>query len=708
MHLFLRRSVPNALSLLLLCALTLFLSHYFDTSAKTEPDTRFYIGLARQTSQTGLIRSLPQAENIGWASHFPETRFLFIQLATLMYRLGGEKAIFALTPFLSFLILLCLFIILRTFVSRSIALMLILCTILCVPVFASRLAIFRPYLLAASFFLVILYGIINSKPHLSMIGTLLFALSYHALYIPLFIIAFCIAFGVICRSVNQGSGERWFKSVLFMIAGLLLGIVLNPYFPENLSLALDSLSFAVAASDIPPYDQALEMQAQSFPSFLQTHLFPLFCFVAGALHLLGSMAEKRNLLAFLKEKDSQSIFFLFFFGLGLWVLTAYCPRGREYAVLVTLVFLGPVFRSLKSKKTLYPATLLLMVVWTGFSAVAAYRKADTTPFKPELVFEAIDHIPKAAEGKKVFNCEWYVPSLLYYRRPDLRFVDISDPTWLKNTSPALFSLRNQLAEGKIAYPYGVIHYAFASDYVLCNRVPIVLQLEKDPHFRRLYPSQEIVDKSFTEPLFFVYEVTPHAITNLAFNFETQQKEPGHWKALPRPTDLPKNQWSPYINLNLADEKSIHTTTEMTTQEKCVTVRPTQDELTHHQGASILGLGGGERIDLSWNKRQLFSSRTRPSKPNWLQILVPLPGKLLPNDELEARVCSRMNSPLFGFALSFWTQDELENTCRHKIASHPTNLPARSLSHTPPFTDRPSRTCLADYAVLDASSSWRMP
>jgi len=87
----------------------------------------------------------------------------------------------------------------------------------------------------------------------------------------------------------------------------------------------------------------------------------------------------------------------------------------------------------------------------------------------------------------VFNCAWASPPYILYRRPDLRFVDILDPSFLWSSSRELFDLRTQIRTGRTADPYDLLRTLFRADYVFCSDPALFGQLQRDPRFRRLYP-----------------------------------------------------------------------------------------------------------------------------------------------------------------------------------------------------------------------------
>jgi hypothetical protein len=100
-------------------------------------------------------------------------------------------------------------------------------------------------------------------------------------------------------------------------------------------------------------------------------------------------------------------------------------------------------------------------------------------------FSAISAIP-AGPGRKVYTCQWDAGAYLLFARPDLRFVDLLDPTFLWQAAPDKYLLRERLNRGASAQPQVDLRRAFRADYVLCGSTGLVAQMRSDPaHFREL-------------------------------------------------------------------------------------------------------------------------------------------------------------------------------------------------------------------------------
>ena len=71
-------------------------------------------------------------------------------------------------------------------------------------------------------------------------------------------------------------------------------------------------------------------------------------------------------------------------------------------------------------------------------------------------------------------------------RPDMRFVDLLDPSFLWKASPQKYLARLGLIKGAFRDPYPILRDAFHADYVLCASPELIRQMDADPrHFRSI-------------------------------------------------------------------------------------------------------------------------------------------------------------------------------------------------------------------------------
>ncbi len=633
-----------------LIVVTVFAAVFYHVSpvAKGDPDRYFHLAIARQISEQGMLRSLPQVENLKWGNAYPNGYFLFSLLTGAAYRMGGERAALFVGPILVVLLLAILFIFACEWVEPWLAAWIALAGILC-PEFALRAVAFRPHLLGIALAIPLVIAIYKQRPFWVLLLSALFSLSYHAFYIPLLFLLVSVAAEIFYR-------ERVTSIVLWGLAGLALGIFLNPSFPHHLQSLQVNLGSAFGWV-LGPTEASVEVQPLSWGEMLGS--FSYFFIILGyGLWEISTGARK--------ERDVALILTAcLFWGLGL--ITG---RAIELAVPLSLVAIAVIVG--KSGHRLRLQAIVPMLGIPFLLPFSLFLLKEPMESSPTREFEALRQIPATEKGKKVFNCDWETGSLVLYQRPDLRFVDLLDAHFLQYSDPSLHSARLSLKQGIVGFPYGIIRNLFDADYILCKNPGLNAQLDLDPHFKRLYP------RVGSLPGPYLFQVSSKPLSNFLTRFEAAEFPPAEKQTYVFLTPKKALGWvevspqapSPFLDLyswiqEIGEEIAVEGSV------LCAAVRPTLAELKTHWGATALGVGGGARIRLWWNDEPLFLSNQASQFPHLVNDLVKLPHPLRAGDRLAAVVCSRLGFSYMGLSLSFWNPVEIRSLCEER-ASH---LPA---------------------------------
>ena len=440
----------------------------------SEPDRYYHLGLSRLLAEGGLLRVLPQVEDLNWGRYFPDKEFLFHALTGLAWKLGGETATMLVVPLLGLAIAATLYFAMPRALSGARAATIIGLALLFSAVFLFRLTLLRPHLAAILCFCVLLAGIVRNRGWVSALGAAGFALSYHALYLavlPIAVAAFI--------PWPERRHRRW----LAPAAGLVVGVLINPYFPGSVVIGWQVLKLALGI-DLPPYWlPGAELQATPLAEYLAFFGFlPLLVALAAVLSW--------KLRARLAELAPERVY-LFALTALLVLLSVKSARAIEYAIPCAILLAGHLALLVPDRRALAAAAIALVLVqgntaWIYFNDIWYRPQGGNTGH----YFEAIAKIPAGSRGAKVFNCEWEAGSYLLYARPDLRFVDLLEPALLWQVSHEKYAARLRLIMGIEPQPYAVLRNGFHADYVLCAKPRLDRQLQADPaHFERLAPAQ---------------------------------------------------------------------------------------------------------------------------------------------------------------------------------------------------------------------------
>lgn len=434
-----------------------------------DPDRYYHLGLSRLISSEGLLRTLPQVEDLGWGRYFPDKEFLFHALTGGADWLAAPAGALLVVPLLGIAIIICLYsTLLQALTPRRAAVLVLVATALS-PMFLFRLMMLRPHLLAILFFCLLLAAILRGRPWLAAVATAGFVLSYHAFYIPVIVLVVAAVFR---WPEASGGARRW----QWAIPALLVALVLNPYFPSTIVMSWLHMKIALGAG-MPPGLHSGE-EVQPFSLIESVHYFGFLpVALLGAAALIGLQKLR-------PAPETAGLWFLLVLSTLLTGLTLKSARAGEYAIPSVILLVGYSLGRVSGRWAL-PLTCLGLAVSQGNASRIYYADTWDQPQGGDTpsYLAAIALLPAEADGKKVFNCQWEAGSYLLFARPKIRFVDLLEPAFLWQASPAKYLMRQRLVLGLEPAPYRPLTEMFKADYVLCGSRALNAQMQKDPaHF----------------------------------------------------------------------------------------------------------------------------------------------------------------------------------------------------------------------------------
>lgn len=662
----LHAAVPWLAALCLYSTVFLVLLRVHHTTVASEPDQFYHLAMARQMAENGLTHALPQADNMIWKEKFTNIYFLFTAITAVAWKIGGETAARAVSPLLTIALLLLLFAFCRRHLNWRWALFLPVVLLLLNPATFARYIHLRPSVMAECLVVGMMLAIVSGHRYALIACAFLFPLSYHALYVP---------FAVLVGAAGVGyffDKEEWPREALFGLGALALGCVCNPYFPSTLA-PLGAIFSAVSKTGVNWTDAPMEIFGWDRERFFGR--VPFFGFALGAAAWIALAKPK-------KKWDRSEFFFVFGLAAAFSALLFVSYRAIEYAGPMLIILSAIVISRLAQTPKELGFFLAAAVLVSLPESVRLFRDPLPTPVDPVSLRAAIDSIPHS-EGKKVFNCDWSSGGPLLYLRPDLKFIDLGDPTAMDSASPIFRGLRTAVIDGQVPYLFGPVRHAFQSDYVFCQNRPLLGILERDPHFRRIYPADPAGIGALSAEGYAVYEVA--SVRHPSFVSELEKRGKAGMENLRTSQALAEPQRSPFFNLSATPtERAISSESE-----KCEQVVVPRAEIARRQGAQFLGLGGGPEMRVEWNGKYLFR-RHGASPTRSLDVLIPLPQPLAASDRIEIRVCPGWNLPQMGVAVSLWKNTEIKEICRWKGT-------ADTKSPEVLFSERPAHTCIGAIA-----------
>lgn len=663
-----------------------------------DPDLSYHLALSKMSAQQGLPRTLQQAEDIGWGQKFPEKEFLFHRVSTILYRLGGESVVESMVPIFAGLTFLLLLFAVSRFVPFVVAVLIVLGGVVLTDPFVWRMSLLRPQILAIFLFAAAVFGLLVERRWIVVLSCFAFPLAYHAIYL----LAVPI---VLSPFLSSKKGRRRFDEALIGCGALALGVILNPYFPQSLGMGWRHLQIALLELGT---QNRMDFGNELIPWPTDVFLANLLYFVAVILLSLGrllALARKSRVEVF--NPEVRRLSYLLILSSAFWALAMKNPRAIEYAVPVSTLLLAVALNGVvfNYRIILTAACLTLLLQFSSMRGLYEKLRTPVMPTARTAVERALHAVPVDPTRNKVFNCNWSDGSYIFHLRPDLKFVDLLDPSFLRVQSAAKYEGRQALLAGAIADAHTLVRRDFSADYVLCRAPAAVARLARDPGFRQIYPP--ILGSAGKE--YSVFEVAPRNVADRAFASKYEAAALPSMDSLNflsvSPRTVGKREWSaiqrstePYIDLAAwLEKKGVTPSPNEHERVRCVAIRPNDEEIVARKGATVVGFGGGLQLRVWFNDQPLYFTETPVAYPRLVQQFVPLPHPVRAGDRIETIACS-LEGIFHGFVLSFWTARMLEQICQWKMSGQGSDALRTNDPFVWPWTGGAEKgSCLADYA-----------
>lgn len=605
-----------------------------------DADNFIHLRLAALTDEQGVIDKIPQAEDIAWSESFADKEFLFHRILAVGHSLAGiEGAVQAHYVLISlfYLTLLMAFARLGGWPALGFGLL----AIIAVPYLHSRAFMLRPQTLAMTMFLWTLLATMAGRHGWTFVCGVLFALAYHALYIPLAVV---IAASGAAWILGEG---RWAMPLLAGLSGLAVGALSNPYFPGNLEMGVVALQILLHLT--PAMELAgPEMQAAGLRTLSVSFGAIAALFAICAVPLCAALLRRE--LPSVEQARPR----LILLGIGLLTMAMVFvnPRAGEYFVPTALLLTGLTFPLLVRRSPWWIAAFLLPVAVGSLRAIPSYAARTPVYVRATEIEKALHEIPAPIDGAsepgpKVLGCSWPTGGYVFYFRPDLRFSDMLDPNLLALAHPEKHRARAELGE-EVVDRYGLIKEHFDANYVLCSwKTREALNL--DPAFTRLYP--ERIGKGKRVHLFRVDDMRPPEQVT-AFTYRIVGGDGGSESSVEGDPGSSETLNAPLFRL---ESSSL-------APGECVVVEPTADERLRLAGGTHLGIGGKAAVTVRREGRVL--ARVALKKGFTLARFIELDEPLLASQGLSVTACPIQGSEL-GFWLSIWTREGFSRRCEEQ-------------------------------------------
>jgi hypothetical protein len=298
-------------------------------------------------------------------------------------------------------------------------------------------------------------------------------------------------------TVVTGWTERRFewRPVVWVLAGSVAALIINPYFPRNLHLLYEHLKIKLTPSD---FSTSVGKEWYPYDSweFLGNSIVACVAMVAGYISFDPSD----------RKRSTHSLFFLLF-STALMIMTMRWKRIAEYwppfAVIFAAFALQPWLSGARSALTQLSSDMLdelqpfldrpgtratnreteLRELWRTIGvavvavllAVALFANIrvtmkDIASSDPDSFYKAgAEWLQKNVPANDlIFNTDWDDFPRLFYYDPSHRYITGLDPTYLYDRDPALSKLYDRITLGKEEDPGPLIRDRFGARYVFSD------------------------------------------------------------------------------------------------------------------------------------------------------------------------------------------------------------------------------------------------
>lgn len=321
---------------------------------------------------------------------------------------------------------------------------------------------------------------------------------------------FILLFGVVVLyAIAEWITNRKFewRVIVFCGIGLILGLVINPYFPRNITFIIEHLGAKVDIDNSVQVGN--EWYAYRTSTLLDNSLGAFLALLIGII----APTLKRN-----HRRDSVETTLLFVMILTLYMVFK-SRRFIEYFPAFALIYgaasagrgewefsqLIPDWLQnrravvgrwqLSSQTIISTAIILLMIVMGGYLTIQNVRhtQEDARQARAVETYEGASEWLKnySPKGTAVFQTDWDDFTRLFYYNTHNTYLVGLDPTYLQQADPALWDQWVAITQGQVIQPSEVIQTVFGCNYVISDRQhrAFEAQAEADPAMRLVYKDE---------------------------------------------------------------------------------------------------------------------------------------------------------------------------------------------------------------------------
>lgn len=293
-----------------------------------------------------------------------------------------------------------------------------------------------------------------------------------------------------------------FQSLFYISAGIILGMIINPYFPDNLIFSYHHMLPKLA--DATSVNVGNEWYPYETKQLLENSLPALIAFAGGSL-ALGLSGRKMD------TRTALGLFLCLLFGLMLFQARRFVEYFPPFALIFAAFAWAPLFQPEPATarsasptrlqlssflRSNFPAMLLsAAVILSIVRSISPARKAIDNSKPYGLYANASAWLERnTPAGSRVFQTDWDdFPRLFFYNTHNTYLVGL-DPTYLQLYDADLYDQWVDITRGDVENPSYTIATTFDSRYIHTdlNHEDFLQIAAEDPRLKEVYRDDQAV------------------------------------------------------------------------------------------------------------------------------------------------------------------------------------------------------------------------
>jgi len=294
-----------------------------------------------------------------------------------------------------------------------------------------------------------------------------------------------------------------YKPLLYVIGGILLGMLINPYFPENIIFSYRHMLPKLA--DATSVSVGNEWFPYNTKQILENSLPALIAFASG-IFALGLSPRKMDM------RTAFALLISLLFGLMLFQARRFVEYFPPFALIFAAFAWTPLFldrqpvpvssadspgnRYLVALRDNLPVILLSLVVAFSIARSIPPAREALDRSKPYDLYAGASAWlnENTSAGERVFQTDWDdFPRLFFYNTHNTYLIGL-DPTYMQLYDLDLYDVWVNITKGNIENPSHLIATEFGSRYIHTdlNHQDFLAVAGKDPGLKEVYRDDQAV------------------------------------------------------------------------------------------------------------------------------------------------------------------------------------------------------------------------